>query len=119
MQLAAETVSILFSKMQVRYGHKWTSQHSNSEIQLLALTEWAEGLAGLTNEEIKTGLDRWDGDWPPSLPEFRKACLPQDEDGWLEYGKRIGCDPKVGEGWPQYIDRIKLAKKNTQMLRLQ
>jgi len=40
-----------------------------------AVTEWAEQLSGLTGEQIKHGLVEWDGDWPPSSTEFRKACL--------------------------------------------
>lgn len=45
----------------------------------MAAREWSEGLAGFTPDQIKRGLAAWDGDWPPSLPEFKKACLGADE----------------------------------------
>jgi hypothetical protein len=44
-------------------------------IEEFALMEWAGGLSGLTGEEIKRGFDTWEEDWPPSLSEFRNACL--------------------------------------------
>lgn len=31
-------------------------------------------LSGVTGEEVKHGLDRWDGKWPPDAYEFRDAC---------------------------------------------
>lgn len=36
-------------------------------------TEWAEGLAGLTGDEIRDGIHaaRKAGPWPPSIAEFR------------------------------------------------
>lgn len=39
------------------------------------MAEWAKGLEGLTGEQIRQGLEAWDAAWPPSLPEFRKACV--------------------------------------------
>lgn len=66
-------VTALFKKLQARYGHKWSTAIEG--IEKVAVTEWAEGLAGLSGEQIKTGLDTWDNDWPPSMPEFKNACL--------------------------------------------
>jgi len=43
------------------------------------MTEWREGLAGVTAEELKRGLEAWQESWPPSLPEFRAACLGKSE----------------------------------------
>ena len=65
-------VSALFAKFQVRYGHKWVSVIEG--IEETAVTEWSQGLAGLTGEQIKFGLDNLTDDWPPSLPTFRNAC---------------------------------------------
>ena len=64
----------VFSKLQVRYGHKWTSNFSTPELVRLAVSEWADGLSGFTAEEIGRGLEVWQEDWPPSLPEFKRAC---------------------------------------------
>ena len=46
--------------------------------------EWAEGLAGLNGQQIKIGIDTFDGDWPPSLNEFKKAC--RGSKGRLHHG---------------------------------
>lgn len=47
------------------------------------MAEWAQGLAGMTGDDIKRGLDEWQGEWPPSLPEFVAACKgQQDGDHW-------------------------------------
>ena len=42
------------------------------------MAEWSHGLAGLTGEQIRRGLDTWQEAWPPSLPEFRRACMGTD-----------------------------------------
>jgi hypothetical protein len=52
-------------------------------IEELATKEWAEGLSGLTGAQIRKGLGNLEGEWPPSLPEFRKACRGN---GLNEYG---------------------------------
>jgi hypothetical protein len=44
-------------------------------IEAAAVAEWSYGLSGVTFEQIEYGLDTWSEDWPPSLPEFRSACL--------------------------------------------
>jgi len=66
-------VAAIFEKFQARYSHKWTSGIEG--IEDTAITEWSNELNGLTGEQVKTGLEAWKGDWPPSAPEFRKACL--------------------------------------------
>lgn len=66
-------VSGIFKKFQARYGHKWVS--ALEWIEEIAVQEWSIGLAGLSNDDIKRGLDSWAENWPPSLPEFRAACL--------------------------------------------
>lgn len=69
-------VSHLFDRLHARYGTKWTRQHPNAKLEQLALTEWQSKLSGMIAEDIRMGLDNWDGDWPPSLPEFVRACKP-------------------------------------------
>jgi len=41
----------------------------------MAVEEWSQGMAGISGEQIKRGLDEWNEDWPPSLPEFVDTCL--------------------------------------------
>ena len=74
--LQASWISALFAKLQVRYGHRWVSAYPAGKVQEVALAEWSEGLAGFTGNEIKRGLDTWNNDWPPTLPEFKAACRP-------------------------------------------
>lgn len=103
----------LFARFQARYGHKWTSQQTTPDMVRLAVAEWADGLGDLTADQLRHGLAAWDGDWPPSLPEFRRACLgaelPDTNEEWLALGKRIGVLPRLGEEWPSYISRAKRA----------
>lgn len=75
--LPTSWVSALFKRFQARYGQKFTS--SIEGIEELAADEWSEGLAGLIGAQIKKGLVSWAGDWPPSLPEFKAACLGADD----------------------------------------
>jgi len=49
-------------------------------IEKLAVREWSQGLAGMTASDIQRGLMGWQGEWPPTLPEFAAACR----------GKKIG-----------------------------
>lgn len=51
------------------------------------MAEWSEGLRGMTPEQIRRGL-AWDGEWPPTLPEFRNACrgVGSGKNGKNEFG---------------------------------
>lgn len=56
------------------YGHKWTSQYGDKYLE-----SWTAGLSGLTGRQLANGF-RWcmtqrNDPWPPSLPEFRSACI--------------------------------------------
>lgn len=64
----------IWSRMTEIYGHKWTSMYG-----LEPVLSWSAALADLTGEQLAAGfrwcaIDRSDP-WPPSLPEFRHACL--------------------------------------------
>lgn len=70
----------LFNRMDGSYPHKWRSAFANAQ----AIQNWREAWAeafdeeGLAPEEVKAGIVtcRKQYDWPPSLPEFLKACRP-------------------------------------------
>ncbi|WP_026279089.1 hypothetical protein [Thioalkalivibrio sp. ARh3] len=51
----------------------------------MAVQEWAEGLQGMTPEQTQQGLETWDSEWPPTLPEFRDACIGR-KSGKNEFG---------------------------------
>jgi len=70
----------LFNRMDGSYPHKWRSAFANAQ----AIQNWREAWAEafdeevLTLDEIRAGIVtcRKLYDWPPSLPEFLKACRP-------------------------------------------
>ena len=82
-RLPINWITALFAKFQVRYGHKWFSQIDG--VEEIAVNEWADYLHGLTGEQIKKGLDGWDGDWPPSAAEFKKACQDKKDEFGIGY----------------------------------
>lgn len=63
--------------MRGRYGHAWSSKFPTVEEYKLALHEWREVLADMTTEEVKRGLDTWDGPMPPNALEFKAICRPR------------------------------------------
>jgi len=81
--LSITWTSALFKRFQAIYGHKFTS--SIEGIEDVATQEWANGMAGITGEQIKNGLAscakralyQGDKDWPPTLAEFRSMCIPE------------------------------------------
>lgn len=38
------------------------------------MLDWQEVLGGLSPEQIKTGWDKWDSEFPPNSLQFRTAC---------------------------------------------
>lgn len=60
------------------YGHRWTSSYGEKDDGT-----WLTGLADVTVEQIKIGLEKCRTrkiqpgreDWPPTLTEFRGLCL--------------------------------------------
>lgn len=66
---------VLWSTMMERYGYRWTKQYGPTP-----LAAWARDLAGITPEQMMTGLasDLERGqEWPPSCSAFRTMCLGQ------------------------------------------
>jgi len=69
-----KTIVRLFAKLYARYGAQWASQWDNENILKIAHNEWYEMLKHYSMEDIKRGLDIYDGDYPPNLIQFSKAC---------------------------------------------
>jgi hypothetical protein len=72
--LPDEWVSAIFAKIRTWYGHQWTSRFANAQEYEFAKLEWAEKLGNLDAEQIRRGLEVWDGTSPPNVYEFRRAC---------------------------------------------
>ena len=69
----------IWQRMIQRFGFKWTKQFGEIPDQGVSSTmaEWGRGLDGLSNEQIRHGLDMVDRggyEWPPGLPQFRELC---------------------------------------------
>lgn len=73
-------IDYLFKRLAMLYPKRWSEQFkTNDELADWKIC-WAEELAerGVTFDEVKRGLARCIElyDWPPSFPEFLKACRP-------------------------------------------
>ena len=77
--LEKKDIQNLFAVLQARYGHKWTSTYDDPDIMRIAVGEWHRELIGFRKEDLRAGLTRWAGAWPPSLPEFSRQCMPAPE----------------------------------------
>lgn len=70
----------LFNRLDGLYPHRWRSAFPSPDSIANWRQAWAEGFAeeGMTMAEIKRGIAecRRLFDWPPSFPEFVKACRP-------------------------------------------
>lgn len=73
-------IEYLFKRFATLYPKRWSEQfRTNEELEDWKLC-WAEEMAdrGITFEEVKSGIERCIDlyNWPPSFPEFLKACRP-------------------------------------------
>lgn len=102
----------LWVKMGHLYGHRWTATFGesamfNGDLSDVART-WASGLAGVTGEQIAVGLkacsESADG-WPPTLPEFRAACLGKKNEAG---GDKHYCPTFNGPVHERVTDRSRL-----------
>jgi hypothetical protein len=75
MFLSDQAMVTLWTRMEEIYPHRWVSKLG--EPGSSAFETWRQGLAGITPEQLRRGLQqclqRRDG-WPPTLPEFRGLC---------------------------------------------
>jgi len=73
-------IDYLFEKLDLLYPKRWKDQFDSPSRVDLSKQCWGEELdeQGITFDEVKQGLKRCISmyDWPPSFPEFIKACRP-------------------------------------------
>lgn len=71
---------MVHARFQAIYLHRWDDQFDSMEMQYMALDEWREGLAGLSVEQVKRGIDavRVNCQWPPSIAEFVRFAKHDD-----------------------------------------
>ena len=73
--LPTKWVDALLLRFATIWRAKWNDEIAGIHPDLLR-KECAEGLAGLSGEDIKAGIEycRAKMPWPPSIAEFRSAC---------------------------------------------
>ena len=126
MALPINWISALFLRFQAIYGHKFTSTIQG--IEDIATTEWANGMAGITGEQIKSGLEKCaqkklqpgEQGWPPTLAEFRALCLPERIPAahreYIQLPKPKRAPEKMDEITPQLRAAIGHKKKRNSVL---
>ncbi len=66
----------LFARFEGMYGAKFAAAWQNCDLRNVKAV-WAEDLGGYSGQEIAAGIAKCrELDWPPTLPEFLKACRP-------------------------------------------
>jgi len=69
------------------YGYRWLNSYGASDDGT-----WLTSLHDLTPEQILNGINavRLSGkEWPPTLPEFRRMCLPPKLPPYLDGGAAV------------------------------
>lgn len=75
--LPKKVVEWLFDRMLSKWGKSFVDRWMMVDADKLLL-DWAKALNGLTELEFRRGVAKLDTfDWPPSQPEFLKACRPE------------------------------------------
>jgi hypothetical protein len=77
--LSAKAVALVFVTLDRRYGSKFRATFEDKEARHVWMADMAA--EGVTDMDISRGLERTRMmDWPPSVAELTKACLPTPED---------------------------------------
>lgn len=75
----ADMIRELWGLMGSAFGNRWVSSYGETDYDGI----WAMGLSGLTRDDLIRGVGKCvkaGMDWPPSLPEFRQLCEPDERD---------------------------------------
>jgi hypothetical protein len=73
-EVTDEHIAYLWRCMVMFYGYRWLNSYGEADDGT-----WRAGLCDVTPDQILHGIDslRLSGkEWPPTLPEFRKMCVP-------------------------------------------
>ena len=77
-----DRIDQLFIRMQVNYGHIWSSRFGTDELMRAGKAEWAGALSRCSDQRLEIGISRCFGEYgkPPSMTEFVRCCLPTLEE---------------------------------------
>lgn len=78
--ISRKWIDALFAKFTLLWPREWADKVAASGNLEAMANEWAEGLAGLTGEQIKAGIVhcRANLKWSPTIAEFREAATLGD-----------------------------------------
>lgn len=76
--LESRWVDAIHARMLVRYGSKWISMFQSVDMELVK-ADWASELSGLSGAAIKHGLENLPPEFPPTVAQFKAACLRAPE----------------------------------------
>lgn len=71
-------IDAIHARMLVRYGSKWIALFQSVDMELVK-ADWAEELSGLNGAAIKHGLENLPPEFPPTVAQFKAACLRAPE----------------------------------------
>ena len=72
--IGQQRVKRLFALLQANYGVRWKDQTGTGDALRLSMQVWDEKLAGITDEQIKFGLDNLPEDFTPTPAKFKSLC---------------------------------------------
>lgn len=86
-QLTERHIELLWERMAKIYGHRWVSSYGETDDGT-----WLSGLFDVTPDQVRAGLEKLRVSaqgWPPTLPEFRRMCLPPKLPPYLDNGASL------------------------------
>ena len=111
-QLREDWTAAIFKRFAIAYGPLWTSRMGTQQQTDEMLRVWAEGLHGLTGDEIKQGLASLP-DMPPSLPQFRHLCRRYLTAAHRPFEKALPKPPPDYEAGREQLRKLKEALKKS------
>lgn len=88
----------VFEIFRRRYGRLWVAVAGQSERALSqTMLEWQTRLSSLTDAQVRRGLDRWDGQYPPNVEEFKRVCRTAPAHQTFKALPRPKADPGVAQ----------------------
>lgn len=79
-----QLIDRLFVRMQLIYGHRWSSRFDDGANGQRALeaakVEWAVSLSGVHVDQVAKAIEEMKRsyiEWPPTLPEFMRLVKPE------------------------------------------
>ena len=73
-------IGMLFMRLEAIYGSVWTNRLTTDESHAVAVDEWGRQLNGLTEQQLRIGLNKLTGRMPVTPKELKDLCLNREDD---------------------------------------